>query len=192
MTPEARQRYSRQALFGPLGEAGQERILAARVAIAGCGALGAFQADALARAGAGFLRIIDRDFVELSNLQRQSLYDEADAAEGLPKAIAARRRLRAVNSQVTVEAAVEDLAPSNVEDLLGDVELVLDGTDNFETRYLINDFCVSRGLPWIYGAAVGSYGLTMPVLPGRTACLKCVYPEPPEGVQPTCETAGVL
>ncbi|MEO7145833.1 MAG: ThiF family adenylyltransferase [Bryobacteraceae bacterium] len=192
MTPLATERYSRQALFAPMGEAGQERMMAARVAIVGCGALGAFHADALARAGVGFLRIVDRDFVELSNLQRQCLFDEAGAAEGLPKAIAAKRRLHAVNSHVTVEAEVQDLTPANVEDLLGDVDLVLDGTDNFETRYLINDFCVLRGIPWIYGAAVSSYGLTMPVLPGRTACLKCVYPEPPAGAQPTCETAGVL
>ncbi|HLJ16049.1 MAG TPA: ThiF family adenylyltransferase [Bryobacteraceae bacterium] len=192
MTPHARERYSRQVLFAPVGEEGQERILASRAAIVGCGALGTFQADALARAGVGMLRIVDRDFVELSNLQRQWLFDEADAAEGLPKAVAAERRVKAINSTIQVDAVVADLVPSNAEELLGDVELVLDGTDNFETRYLINDFCVSRGIPWIYGAAVSSYGLTMPVLPGHTACLKCVYPEPPQGVQPTCETAGVL
>jgi adenylyltransferase/sulfurtransferase len=192
MTPIQKERYSRQARFAPLGDGGQQRILASRVAVVGCGALGTVHADALARAGCGFLRIIDRDFVELSNLQRQCLYDEADAADGLPKAVAAARRLHAVNSEVIVEAAVADLVPANADDLLGGVDLILDGSDNFETRYLINDFCVSRGIPWIYGAAVSSYGLTMAVLPGRTACLKCLYPEPPRGAQPTCETAGVL
>lgn len=162
------------------------------MAIVGCGALGSFQADGLARAGVGYLRIIDRDSVELSNLQRQSLFDEADAAEAMPKAAAAARRLKSVNSSIVVEPAVADLTPSNVEDLLGDVDLILDGTDNFGTRYLINDFAVNTSRPWIYGAAVGSYGLKMTVVPGRTGCLKCLYPEPPSGVQPTCETAGVL
>jgi molybdopterin-synthase adenylyltransferase len=187
-----RERYSRQILFAPLGEAGQERLRAARVAVMGCGALGTFQAAALARAGIGLLRIIDRDYVEPSNLQRQWLFTEADAAEALPKAEAARRRLAEINSGVRVEAQVADLTPAVAEELLDDVDLVLDGTDNFETRYLINDFCVSTGKPWVYGAAVGAYGLTMPVLPGTTACLRCVYPQPPEGAQPTCETAGVL
>lgn len=192
MIPQSGERYSRQVLFAPMGRQGQDRILASRVAIVGCGALGSFQADALARAGTGFLRIIDRDFVELSNLQRQWLFDEADAENALPKAAAAAQRLKAINSQIVVEAAVADLIPSNAEELLDGVDLVLDGSDNFETRYLVNDFCVSRGVPWIYGAAVSSYGLTMPVFPGRGACLKCVYPEPPQGAQPTCETAGVL
>ena len=192
MIPQSAERYSRQVLFAPMGNEGQERILSSRVAIAGCGALGSFQADALARAGVGFLRIIDRDFVELSNLQRQWLFEEADADASLPKAVAAARRLKAINSQIPVEAVVADLIPSNAEELLEGVDLVLDGTDNFETRYLVNDYCVSHGVPWIYGAAVSSYGLTMPVLPGRTACLQCVYPEPPQGAQPTCETAGVL
>lgn len=186
------ERYSRQVLFAPMGKEGQERILSSRVAIAGCGALGSFQADALARAGAGFLRIIDRDFVELSNLQRQWLFDEADAESALPKAVAAARRLKAINSQIEVEPAVADLTPANAEELLEGIDLVLDGTDNFETRYLVNDYCISHGVPWIYGAAVSSYGLTMPIFPGRTACLRCVYPDPPEGTQPTCETAGVL
>lgn len=187
-----RERYSRQILFAPLGEAGQERLRTARVAVMGCGALGTFQAAALARAGIGFLRIIDRDYVEPSNLQRQWLFTEADAAEALPKAEAARRRLAEINSGVVVEAQVADLTAAVADELLDDVDLVLDGTDNFETRYLINDFCVSTGKPWVYGAAVGSYGLTMPVRPGVTACLRCVYPQPPEGAQPTCETAGVL
>jgi molybdopterin-synthase adenylyltransferase len=192
MTPRRLERYSRQIRFSGIGEAGQQRLLDARVAVVGCGALGSFQAGALARAGVGFLRIIDRDYVELSNLQRQWLFDQCDVEQGLPKAIAAARKLAAINSDIEVEPAVADLTPSNVDDLLGDVSLILDGTDNFETRYLINDYAVSRGLPWIYGAAVGSYGITMPVMPGTTACLRCIYPEPPGGAQPTCETAGVL
>ena len=192
MTPRDRERYSRQILFAGLGEPGQESLLASRAVIVGCGALGTFQADALARAGVGCLRLVDRDYVEWSNLQRQSLFEESDAEDGLPKAVAATRRLARVNSGVRVEAVVADLTPVNIEELLGDANVVLDGTDNFETRFLVNDFCVSRGLPWLYGGAVGSYGLAMPVLPGRTACLKCVYPEPPAGAQPTCETAGVL
>lgn len=188
--PESR--YSRQIRFAPLGEEGQRRIRAARLAIVGCGALGSFQAEALARAGVGFLRLIDRDFVERSNLQRQFLYDEADAAEALPKPIAAMRRLAGVNSEVKIDPMVADLTPSNATDLLGAVDLILDGTDNFETRYLINDFAARENVPWIYGAAVGSYGLKMTILPRRTACLVCVYPEPPKEAQPTCETDGVL
>ena len=187
-----RERYSRQLLFPGLGEAGQERLLASRVAIVGCGALGTFQAAALARAGVGCLRIVDRDYVEASNLQRQWLFTEADAAESMPKAAAAQRRLAEINSRVTVEPHIADLTAATAEELLGEVDLILDGTDNFETRYLINDFCVSAGVPWVYGAAVGSYGLAMPVLPGVSACLRCVYPQPPGGAQPTCETAGVL
>jgi len=192
MSPRHLERYSRQILFGGIGAAGQQRLLDARVAVVGCGALGSFQAGALARAGVGFLRIIDRDYVELSNLQRQWLFDQCDVEQGLPKAIAAARKIAAINSDIEVEPAVADLTPSNIDDLLGDVNLILDGTDNFETRYLINDYAVSRRLPWIYGAAVGSYGITMPVLPGSTACLRCIYPEPPGGAQPTCETSGVL
>ncbi|MFN3324869.1 MAG: ThiF family adenylyltransferase [Bryobacteraceae bacterium] len=192
MTGEARERYSRQILFSGLGEEGQERLLASRVAVVGCGALGSFQAGALARAGVGFLRLIDRDYIEISNLQRQWLYEESDAREALPKAVAAARRLNAINSGIEVEPAVADLTPANAEDLLGDVDLILDGADNFEVRYLINDFAVHRRVSWVYGAAVGSYGLTMPVIPGRTCCLRCLYPNPPGGAQPTCETAGVL
>lgn len=164
----------------------------AHAAIAGAGALGSFHAAALARAGLGAITIIDRDYVEPSNLQRQWLFEESDAAEAIPKAVAAERRLARINSQVRTRGIVADLTASNVEELLGGVDIILDGTDNFETRYLINDFAVSRGIPWIYGAAVGSYGLTMPVIPGRTPCLRCVYPDPPAGAQPTCETAGVL
>jgi adenylyltransferase/sulfurtransferase len=187
-----RERYSRQILFPPVGEQGQERLLAAHAAIVGCGALGSFHAGALARAGVGKLTVIDRDYVEPSNLHRQFLFEEEDAKAALPKAVAAALRIARINSSVEVRPMVADLTAANVEALLGDAAIVLDGTDNFETRYLINDFAVSRGLPWVYGAAVASYGLTMPVIPGRTACLRCVYPDPPSGAQPTCETAGVL
>ena len=192
MTPEQRERYSRQILFNPIGEAGQEKLLSSKVGIVGCGALGTFQAAALARAGVGILAIVDRDYVEPSNLQRQWLFEEADAREHLPKAAAAARAIARINSGIQVEPHITDLNPTNIEDLLGDVDLILDATDNFETRYLINEFALSNEIPWIYGAAVGSYGLSMPVLPGRTSCLQCVYPEPPKSDQPTCETAGVL
>ena len=158
----------------------------------GCGALGTVMAELLTRAGVGRLRIVDRDFVELSNLQRQFLFDETDAAEALPKAVAAARHLARINSDVTIEPVVADLVPANVEELFEDAELILDGTDNFETRFLINDSAVSTGRPWIYAAAVGSYGLKFAIVPGRAACLRCVYPEPPQGAQPTCETDGVL
>jgi len=185
-------RFSRQIRFSGIGETGQAKIGASRVAIVGCGALGSFAAGALARAGVGFLRLVDRDYVEWSNLQRQWLYEEADARDGLPKAVAAARALERINSGSRYESAVADLTFANIDDLLDGVDLIIDGTDNFETRYLINDYCVDRGVPWIYGAAVGSYGLTMPVRPGVTACLRCLYPEPPAGAQPTCETAGVV
>lgn len=192
MDAAQRERYSRQILFPPIGERGQERLLAAHAVIAGCGALGSFHAGALARAGVGKLTIIDRDYVEPSNLHRQFLFEEEDAEAAMPKAAAAARRIARINSSVAVHAAIADLTASNVENLLGGADIILDGTDNFETRYLINDFAVSRGIPWIYGAAVAAYGLTMPVIPGHTACLRCVYPAPPSGAQPTCETAGVL
>lgn len=192
MTPGDIERYSRQILFAGVGQTGQQRLLDAHVAVVGCGALGSFQAGALARAGIGRLTIVDRDYVELSNLQRQWLFEESDAEQALPKAVAAERALRRVNSSVSVQGVVADVTPGNIEELLSGAVLILDGTDNFETRYLINDYAVSTGTPWIYGAAVGSYGLCMPVIPGVTACLKCVYPEPPGGAQPTCETAGVL
>ena len=185
-------RYSRQIRFAPFGQEGQRRLRSARVAIAGCGALGSAQAELLARAGVGSLRLIDRDFVEWSNLQRQFLFTESDAREALPKAAAAARRLREINQEVALEPVVADLTPANAAELFEHADLILDGCDNFETRYLINDAAVRAGVPWIYGAAVGSYGLTLPVVPGHTACLRCVYPDPPAGVQPTCETAGVL
>ena len=164
----------------------------AHVAIVGCGALGSFQAGALARAGVGKLTIVDRDYVEESNLQRQWLYDENDAREGLPKAQAAARHIARINGACTVEPAIKDLSSSNIEDICGGASLILDGTDNFETRYLINDYAVREHVPWIYGAAVGTYGITMPVLPGTSACFACIYPDPPSGAQPTCETSGVL
>ena len=192
MTSGERERYSRQILFSEIGEPGQERLLAAHAVIVGCGALGSLQAMALARAGVGRISIVDRDFVEPSNLQRQFLFDESDAADGLPKAVAAERRLRRMNSGIEIHGIVADLDPSNAEELLDAAQVILDGTDNFETRYLINDYSVSRGTPWIYGAGVSSYGLTMPVIPGITACLRCIYPEPPSGAQPTCDTVGVL
>jgi adenylyltransferase/sulfurtransferase len=192
MTPDERERYSRQVRFKLLGEEGQTRLLASRIAIVGCGALGSFQAGALARAGAGNLVLIDRDYIELSNLQRQWLYEESDVSEGLPKAIAAARHLLNVNSGCNAEPLVCDLTAANVEEALDGCDAILDGTDNFETRYLINDFAVSRGIPWIYGAAVGSYGISMPIVPGTGACFACVYPSPPAGAQPTCETEGVL
>src|SRR5262245_24474037 len=163
-----------------------------RAAIIGCGALGSFHAAALARAGVGELTIVDRDFVEYSNLHRQWLFDESDAAAALPKAAAAARQLARINSSVKVKPLVEDLTPSNIHELLDGADILLDGTDNFETRYLINDYGVKCSVPWIYGAAVGGYGLVKPVIPGRTACLRCVYPDPPQGAQPTCDTAGIL
>ena len=189
---EFAERYSRQILFPPVGPDGQQRLAAARVAIVGCGATGSALASLLARAGVGYLRIIDRDYVEPSNLQRQVLFDEADAAESLPKAIAATRKIRAFNSEIEVEPHVADLTPDNIEDLLGNVQLILDGTDNFETRYLINDYAVSQGLPWIYAAGVGSYAVTMNILPGDTACLACIFPDSPTGMVETCDTAGIL
>src|SRR5258707_281591 len=192
MKPELDERYSRQVLFAGIGAEGQRKLLQARVAIVGCGATGSALAALLARAGVGYLRIIDRDYVEPSNLQRQVLFDEADAAELLPKAVAAARKIAAFNSAVTVEPHASDLTPGNVEELLGNVDIILDGTDNYETRYLINDFAVSRALPWIYTAAVASYAVTMNVLPGETACLACIFPESPRGIVETCDTSGIL
>jgi molybdopterin-synthase adenylyltransferase len=192
MKPELEQRYSRQTLFAGIGTEGQERLLASTVAIVGCGATGSALASLLARAGVGILRIIDRDYVEPSNLQRQTLFDESDAAESLPKAIAAARKIATFNSQIVVEPHANDLTPENIDGLLKGVQLILDGTDNFETRYLINDYAVKNSLPWIYIAAVGSYAATMNILPGETACLACIFPETPTGLIETCETAGIL
>ena len=192
MSWEHNERYSRQILFQGLGAEGQERLRQAHVAVVGCGATGSAVASLLARSGVGTIRIIDRDYVETSNLQRQTLFDEADARESLPKAIAAARRIAAFNSQIVVEPQVTDLTPENIAVLLEGAALILDGTDNFETRYLINDYAVKNGLPWIYAAAVGSYAVTLNVLPGKTACLACVFPDSPQGTFETCETAGIL
>jgi molybdopterin-synthase adenylyltransferase len=192
MKPEREERYSRQMLFAGIGPEGQGRLLHSRVAIVGCGATGSALVGLLARAGVGTLRIIDRDYVEESNLQRQTLFDEKDAAESVPKAIAAARKISSFNSQIVAEPQANDLTPENIEPLLGGVQLILDGTDNFETRYLINDYAVKNSLPWIYTAAVGSYAATMNVIPGDTACLACIFPESPAGLIETCETAGIL
>lgn len=185
-------RYSRQILFRGIGTEGQQKLATSRVAIVGCGATGSALAGLLARAGVGTLRIIDRDYVEPSNLQRQSLFDEKDAAESLPKAIAAAKKIAAFNSLIVVEPKVEDLVPANIQSLLEGMSLVLDGTDNFETRYLINDYAIDHSLPWIYLAAVGSYAVTLNVLPGQTACLACIFPDSPRGLVETCETSGIL
>jgi molybdopterin-synthase adenylyltransferase len=210
MSDNLRERYSRQILFAEIGEQGQQRLGNSSVVIVGCGALGTALANLLVRAGVGRLRIVDRDFVEASNLQRQTLFVEDDAREALPKAVAAERRLRAINAGVTVEGVVADLGPSNAEELLGGFPLVLDGTDNFETRLLVNDYAVSHAVPWVYAAVVASYGVTMNVRPGETACLACLVEAPDTAdaagtaghgsggafgsshLDPTCDTVGVL
>lgn len=186
-------RYSRQMLFLPIGKTGQEKLLNSRVLLVGCGALGASHAEMLARAGVGKLRIVDRDFVEFTNLQRQTLFKESDAAERLPKAVAAKTRIAEINSEIEVEAVVADINNSNVESLIDGCDLVLDGTDNFQVRYLINDACVKHKKTWIYGAAVSSYGTTMTIVPFKTPCLRCIFEEMPDaGSSPTCDTAGVI
>jgi adenylyltransferase/sulfurtransferase len=203
MDAHQRERYSRQLLFAEIGEEGQQRLCAGSAALVGCGALGTALANLLVRAGLGSLRIVDRDFVEGSNLQRQTLFEESDAREALPKAIAAQRRLHAINSDANVEGVVADLTPSNIEEVLGGFSVILDGTDNFETRLLVNDFAVSRNVPWVYAAVVASYGVTMTIRPGETACLACLAPAPAENGhgavtpskmanEPTCDTVGVL
>ena len=186
-------RYSRQILFDGIGEEGQRKLLGARVLIVGCGALGTAHAEALCRAGVGRLRIVDRDFVEPSNLQRQTMFTESDADKRLPKAIAAANHLREINSETEIEPHVVDVNYSNIEQLIDGCDVVLDGTDNFDTRYLINDACVKHETNWIYGAAVGSYGVTMTIRPHKTACLRCIFEEaPPAASAPTCDTAGVI
>jgi len=192
MSLELEDRYSRQVLFAEIGSEGQKQLSRSRVVIVGCGATGSGLASSLARSGVGMLRILDRDYVEPSNLQRQSLFDENDARESLPKAVAATRQIARFNSQILVEPQVADLTPANVENLLGGVDLILDGTDNFETRYLVNDYAVKNSVAWVYAAAVGSYAATLNILPGETACLACVFPDPPRGTVETCETVGVL
>ncbi|HVZ61348.1 MAG TPA: ThiF family adenylyltransferase [Terriglobales bacterium] len=192
MSISSSDRYSRQVLFPGIGTEGQRLLGRARVAVVGCGATGSAVVSSLARAGVGTIRIIDRDYVEPSNLQRQSLFDEADAAESLPKALAAARRIAAFNSEIQIDARVADLSPENAEELLTGMDLILDGTDNFETRYLVNDFAVQNAVPWIYAAAVGSYAVTLNILPGETACMVCLFPDPPQGTVETCDTAGIL
>jgi molybdopterin/thiamine biosynthesis adenylyltransferase len=189
-----KEKYSRQILFAGIGPEGQERLHASRAAIIGCGAIGAAAANLLVRAGVGHLRIIDRDFVEPSNLQRQTLFDESDAQHAFPKAVAAERKLRSINSSIAVEGVVADLTPVNAQEFLSGVDLLLDGTDNFETRFLLNDFAVEAGLPWIYAAAVASYGLTMTIRPGLTPCLACLLEtgNHGQGMEETCDTIGVL
>ena len=186
-------RYARQRVLPEIGSEGQEKLLKTAVVVIGCGALGSVQAQLLARAGVGLIRIIDRDVLELNNLQRQVIFDEDDVAAGLPKAEAAVRKLRKINSSIEIEGMVEDVTPRNIEGLITDVDLVLDGTDNIETRYLINDACVKHKKPWIYGGVIGTTGMAMPILPGDGPCIRCLFPEtPPPGSLPTCDTVGVL
>jgi len=187
------ERYSRQILFSPIGTKGQEKLLSSRVLILGCGALGSSHSEMLARAGVGNLRIVDRDFVEFSNLQRQTLFSESDAENRLPKAVAAKNRLAEVNPSINVEAIVADINASNIESLVKDCDVAIDGSDNFQLRYLVNDACVKHSIPWVYGAAVSSYGSSMTIIPRETPCLRCVFEEMPDaGSSPTCDTAGVI
>ena len=186
-------RYSRQELFSGIGPEGQARIRASRVLVVGCGALGSVLAETMARAGVSRLTVVDRDYVEESNLQRQTLFDEEDASRGLPKAVAAEAKLRRINSEVVVRGLVADVDSETAPGLIRDADLVLDGTDNFETRFLVNDLCVQARVPWVYGACVASYGLALLVRPGITPCLRCVLEEmPPPASGPTCDTAGVV
>lgn len=193
MNRNDQERYIRQIIFQQIGAAGQEKLLASRVVIIGCGANGTVMANTLARAGVGHLVIVDRDFIELNNLQRQVLFDEEDVRRGTPKAAAAADRLRKINPSIRIDGIVADVNAENVEELTDGAALVMDGTDNFETRFLINDACVKHGVPWIYAGAVSSYGMTMTIVPGETACLRCVYRQAPApGVLATCDTAGVI
>jgi len=186
-------RYVRQTLYPGIGLAGQKKLEAARVLIVGCGALGTGLANHLGRAGVGHITIIDRDFIELNNLQRQTLFDEEDLRQNLPKAVAAANKLRLINSEITVEAVVEDLNYENVVNLVSRADLVLDGTDNFETRYLLNDVCVKLGKPWVYSGVIAAYGVSSTIVPGQTPCLRCLFPDPPPpGSTPTCDTAGII
>jgi adenylyltransferase/sulfurtransferase len=187
------ERYSRQILFAGIGAEGQRRIGVSRALIVGCGALGSAQVESLARAGVGRLRVVDRDFVEESNLLRQTLFTERDARERLPKAVAAARRVAEINSEIEIEPVVADARHDNIEQFVEGCNIVLDGTDNFATRYLLNDACVKQNVPWIYGAAVGSYGVTMTIRPRATPCLRCIFEDvPPAGTAETCDTAGVI
>ena len=186
-------RYVRQMRYPPLGEQGQRRLAERRVLVCGCGALGSVLANTLVRAGVGAVRIVDRDFVEIDNLHRQMLFDEADAAAGLPKAVAAADKLRGINSRIEIEPIVADIDNTNIEQFIDAVDVIVDGTDNFETRFLINDAAVRGGIPWIYGGCLGAEGQTMTILPGETPCLTCLMHEcPPPGTTPTCDVAGIL
>lgn len=187
------ERYVRQVRYGPLGDEGQRALGRARALICGCGALGSLSASWLVRAGTGHVRIVDRDFVETSNLQRQILFDEQDAARRMPKAVAAAEKLRIANADVEIEAVVADIGPENLEALCEGVDAIVDGTDNFETRFLVNDAAVKLGIPWVYGGCLGAEGQTMTIVPGQTACLRCLMAEcPAPGTMPTCDTAGIL
>ncbi len=187
------ERYSRQILFPQIGEEGQRKLGASRVVITGCGALGSVIANYLVRAGVGQVRIIDRDFVEYHNLHRQVIFDEDDVKAGLPKATAAERYLKKVNSSVEIEGVVADVNYANVERLIAGADLVLDGLDNLDTRFIVNDACLKHKIPWIYGGAISASGMTMNIIPGETPCFRCVFPSlPPPGVIPTCDTAGVI
>lgn len=186
-------RYVRQMRYPPLGEEGQRRLVKSRALICGCGALGSVLANTLARAGVGHLRIVDRDFLELNNLQRQVLYDEDDVAAGIPKAIAAAAKLRKINSQIEIEPIVADVDHTNIASLTDGVDMILDGTDNFETRFLLNDAAMKFNIPWVYGGCIGAEGQTMTIVPGETACLRCLmHDAPPPGTTPTCDSAGIL
>ena len=193
MSQRPTSRYDRQARYAPLGGEGQRQLGVARALVCGCGALGSVVAETLVRAGVGFVRIVDRDFLELNNLQRQVLYDEQDVADGLPKAIAAANKLRRINSEVQIEPVVADVTHHNIVELAADVDAIVDGTDNFATRFLPNDFAVKHGKPWVYGGCIGAEGQTMTILPGETACLACLMSDvPPPGTTPTCDTAGII
>lgn len=186
-------RYARQRILPEIGDEGQRLLGAAAVTIVGCGALGSFQAQLLARAGVGRLTLVDRDFVERSNLQRQVLFTDADAEAGLPKAVAAERAIAAINPEIEVAGVVADLHAGNAAEVLEGSDLVCDGTDNFETRYLINDWAVAESIPWVYAGVIGTGGLVLPIVPGESPCLACVFETPPpSGSVATCETAGVL
>ncbi len=187
------ERYARQIRFAPFGLEGQAKLAQGTALVVGCGALGSVIANTLARAGVGHLRLVDRDFLELNNLQRQVLYDESDVAAGLPKAIVARERLTRINSEIEIEAHVADVHPGNIESFLEGVDVIVDGTDNFETRFLLNDVALKYGIPWIYGGCLGAEGQSLTILPGETPCLRCIIPEPPPpGSTPTCDAAGIL
>ncbi len=186
-------RYNRQMLWPAIGIEGQKKLKASKVLLVGCGALGTVVANLLARGGVGHLTIVDRDFIEVTNLQRQVLFDHDDIDQNLPKSIAAQKKIARINPEVQVEAVVQDVNHTNIEQLAAGKDLLLDGTDNFETRFLINDVSVKHNIPWIYGAVISAMGLAMNILPNESPCLRCIFETvPPPGMNPTCDTAGVL